>query len=61
MNKLDLKNPVKLKFPEKGEEAIIYKVTNFNEETQKCYIEPVNLNLPVPPQELVSVNDLVNV
>ena len=58
---IDINKPVKLKYPETGEEKVIYKVVNYNNETQRCYIEPTNLNLPIPPQELVSVNDIENI
>ena len=58
---IDIEKPVKLKQPEQGEEKIIYKVVNYNEETQRCYIEPTNLDLPIPPQELVSVDDIENI
>ena len=61
MNEIDFNKPVKLKFPEVGEENVIYKVVNYNELTKRCYIEPINLNFSIPPQELVSVNDIENV
>jgi len=57
---IDINKPIKLKKPEVGEENIIYKVVNYNDATNRCYIEPVNLNLPVPPQELVSIDDITN-
>lgn len=60
MKNLDFTKLVKLSNPEQGEENIIYKVVNVNEETQRCYIQPVNLNLPIAPQELVSFDDIVN-
>ena len=57
---IELNKLVRLKFPQEGEENIIYKVVNYNEITGKCYIEPTNLNFPIPPQELVSINELIN-
>ncbi len=59
--KLNMAEPVKLVDPEPGEENIIYRITNFNEETERCYIEPVNLDLAYPPQELVSINEIENI
>lgn len=61
MNEIDLNRPIKLKFPEVGEENVIYKVVNYNELTKRCYIEPINLNLPIPSQELISINEIENV
>ncbi len=31
-----------------------YMVVNVNYETKRCYIEPINSDLPIRPQELVS-------
>ena len=59
--KVDITKLVKLKNPEKGEETIIFKIVNYNEVTRRCYIEPTNLNLNIPPQELVSIDDVENV
>jgi hypothetical protein len=58
MKELDLSKPVKLISPQVGEEVVIYKVVNFNEETKRCYIASINLS--VNSQELVSINDIVN-
>ncbi len=58
---IDLDKPFKLKYPGDGEGNIIYRIVNFNEITQRCYIEPINLDLPIPPQELVALIDLDNV
>ncbi len=49
---------VKLKKPELGEEDIIFKIVNFNEKTNRVYIEAINMDLPIPPQELVSFDDV---
>ena len=59
--KVDITRNVKLREPLDGEEDIIYKVVNYNDVTERCYIEPINMNLRIPPQELVSINDLVNI
>lgn len=64
MKKIDLQKPIKLVHPQLGEEKLIYKVVNFNEETNKCVIEPMNLvnwNKSILPQELVSIDDIINV
>tara|TARA_R110002050_G_scaffold85135_1_gene181726 strand:+ start:11892 stop:12086 length:195 start_codon:yes stop_codon:yes gene_type:complete len=62
---LDITKSVKLKNPQEGEENLIYNVTNFNEATNRCYIELVSslpgLNPGFPPQELVSVSDIENI
>ena len=57
----DINKPVKLKNPEQGEEHIVYKLVNYNNETERCYIEPVNLDMDIPPQEIVSINDIENI
>lgn len=65
MKSLDLNKLVRIKNPQKGEENLIFKVVNFNDVTGRCYIELVTplsgLHMKLPPQELVSVNDIVNV
>ena len=58
--KIDITKPVKLVRPEDGEENLIFKITNFNELTGRCYIEPINSDLSIPPQELVSIDDVTN-
>lgn len=58
---IDIEKLVKLKYPGAGEEDVIYKVVNFNEVTNRCYISPINLDFTIPPQELVSVDDIVNI
>jgi len=64
MKSLDLTKPVKLKNPQSGEENLIFRVTNFNEVTSRCYIEPVSslpgLNMNLPLQELVSITEIEN-
>lgn len=64
MKALDISKFVKLKNPQSGEENLIYRVTNFNEVTNRCYIEPVSslpgLNMTLPPQELVSITEIEN-
>ncbi len=64
MKPLDLSKTVKLKNPQSGEENLIFRVANFNEVTNRCYIEPVSslpgLNLTLPSQELVSITEIEN-
>lgn len=58
---LDLSKPVKFIKPLNDEEAkLIFQVVNFNEVTNRVYIRPLNLDLPFPGQELVSVEDIEN-
>ena len=59
--KVDITKLVKLKYPEKGEETIIFRIVNYNKVTRRCYIEATNLNLSIPPQELVSIDDIENI
>ena len=58
---VDIVKPVKLRKPEKGEEDLEFKIVNYNEVTRRCYIEPVNSKLSIPPQELVSIDDVENI
>lgn len=54
---------VRLTNPENGEESLVYIVTNYNEVTERCYIQPINLKgwgKGLIPQELVSVNDIIS-
>lgn len=64
MKSLDLTKSVKLRNPQSGEENLIFRVTNYNEVTNRCYIEPVSslpgLNMTLPTQELVSINEIEN-
>ena len=64
MKSLDLTKTVKLKNPQSGEENLIFRVANFNEVTNRCYIELVSLlpglNRSFPPQELVSITEIEN-
>ena len=65
MNIIDYSKPVKLKNPLPREEGLIFNICNFNEVTRRCYIQLVSslpsINPNIAPQELVSVDDLVNV
>ena len=65
MSPIDISKPVKLKYPLHGEEDLIYKITNFNDVTQRCYIELVSslpgINLGLSPQELISIEELENI
>ncbi len=64
MRTLDITKPVKLKNPQAGEENLIFQVTNFNEVTNRCYIEPISplagISSPIKPQELVSITEIEN-
>ena len=64
MKPLDFANPVKLKNPQPGEENLTYQVTNFNEVTNRCYIQLVTplpgLNMNIAPQEIVSIEEIEN-
>lgn len=58
---LDLTKSVKLSNPGNGEENLIFDVVNYNEVTNRCYIQCKNSGMAIEPQELVSINDIVNV
>jgi len=65
MKILDITKPVRLKNPQAGEENLIFQVTNFNEVTNRCYIEPISPlagigSSTIKPQELVSVTEIEN-
>ena len=51
---------VKLVNPQPGEEELRFKVTNYNDVTRRCYITPINSDMAIPGQELVSMSDLIN-
>ena len=51
--KVKLKNPV-----DKDEAKLIFVVKNVNEVTRRVYIQPINTGLSLPPQELVSFDDI---
>lgn len=58
---VDLSKPVKFIKPQNNDEAkLIFKVVNFNEVTNRAYIQPLNINLAFPGQELVSIYDIEN-
>ena len=59
--KLDIKKPVKLVNPQEGEEKLVFRVTNYNEETKRCHIQEINSSLTFPPNELVRVEDIINI
>lgn len=64
MKNLDLTKLVKLKNPFAGEEGIIFKVTNYNEVTNRCVIQALNLSgwdKTILPTELVSADDIENI
>ncbi|GAB4286327.1 MAG: hypothetical protein Kow0098_01380 [Ignavibacteriaceae bacterium] len=59
--KIDLSKPVKFIKPlNKAESKLIFRVVNYNEVTNRVYIQPINTNLTFPPQELVSIDDIEN-
>lgn len=64
MKTLDISRPVRLRNPQQGEENLVYKVTNLNEVTNRCYIElgsPLpGLNMNLAPRELVSITEIKN-
>jgi hypothetical protein len=59
--KLDLSKPVRLRNPQEGEEHLTFMVRNYNEDTQRVYIEPINSRLALNSEELVSVEDICNI
>jgi hypothetical protein len=64
MKTIDFSKPVRLKYPQSSEEKLIYKVSNFNEVTKRCYIDVINLKYfkgLIAPSELVSSNDIENI
>lgn len=64
MKTLDITKPVRLKNPQAGEENLLFQVTNFNEVTNRCYIEPISplagIGPIANPQELVSITEIEN-
>ena len=63
MNDIDFSRPVKFKNPLEGEENLIFNVTNYNEITNRCYIQVLNHKgfNSIQPTELVSIDDIENV
>lgn len=57
---VDLTKTVKYSNPQQGEEDFIFKVINYNENTQRVLIQSVNCNFTIKPTELVSINDIIN-
>ena len=57
---LNTTKQVKFSNPQQGEENLIFNVVNFNEVTERCYIELV-CDWTIKPQELVSINDIQNI
>jgi hypothetical protein len=58
---IDVKRPVKLRNPKKEEELLVFKITNYNKDTQKCVIEPTNYDFAHTHGELVSITDIENI
>lgn len=64
MTKLDYSKPVRLKYPQAGEKDLVFIITNYNEETNRCYIQVQNLtnwDKAILPTELVSMEDIENI
>lgn len=65
MSNIDIKMPVKFKNPFEGEENLVYRITNLNEITGRCYIRLISslpgISSELAPEELVSIDDLVNI
>jgi hypothetical protein len=60
--KIDLSKPIKFIKPlNKSEAKLIFKVVNYNEVTNRVYIQPLNIDLRYPGQELVSIDDIENI
>jgi len=52
-DKVKFKNPMS-----EFEKTAIYEITNINDGTNRAIITHVNSNLPIAPEELVSLNDV---
>ena len=64
MTKLDYSKLVRLKYPQPGKEDLVYKITSYNEETNRCYIQIQNLinrDKLILPVESVSLDDIENI
>ena len=64
MSMVDFSKPVKYKNPTSEEKDLVFLVKNYNEITNRCYIEVQNLpnwGKELKPQFLVSVDDIINV
>ena len=63
METIDITKPIRIKkeYCDSTEEHdMIFKITNYNEVTKRCYIQLIT-NDSLPPQELVSINMIENV
>ncbi len=59
--KFDLSKPIKFIKPlNEAEAKQIFKVVNYNEFTNRVYIQPLNIKLAFPQQQLVSIEDIEN-
>lgn len=58
---IDITKHVKLVNPQDGEERIIFKVTDYNEVTQRCVIAPIDFDFAFIAGELVSINEIENI
>ena len=58
---IDITKHVKLVNPQKGEEVLVFEVREYNEETQRCVIAPINYDFTFVPGELVSITEIENI
>jgi len=64
MTKLDYTKPVRLKYPQPGKEDLVYKITSYNEETNRCYIQIQNFkngDKAILFNEPISLDDIENI
>ena len=63
MEPLDITKPVKFIEPINEDEAkLIFKVVNFNDVTNRAYIETINLvGMSILPQQLVDISWITNI
>jgi len=63
MKTIDFSKHVKLKNPQPGEEDLIFTITNYNEITNRCYIQVANIKGfdKILPTELVCIEDIENI
>lgn len=61
MAQIDLSIPVQFINPAEGEEDLIFKVTNYNDVTNRVYITPINSTMSIPGEELFSITDIQNI
>ena len=57
---LDISKPVKFVDPQIGEENLIFRVTNYNDVTNRIIIVCTNSRLSLPGHSLVHISDVIN-